>query len=34
MQLVGPEGADYLTIHLAGLLEDEAGFKATLPPDE
>ena len=34
LQLIGPEGADYLTIHLAGLLETEAGFKATMPPEE
>jgi amidase len=32
LQLVGPEGADYLTIALAGLLETEAGFRAELPP--
>ena len=31
LQLVGPEGSDYLTIHLAGLLEKEAGFGAVLP---
>ena len=34
LQLIGPEGADYLTIHLASLLEQEAGLKATLPADD
>ena len=33
LQLVGPEGGDYLTINLAGLLEKEAGFACTLPAD-
>ena len=33
-QLVGPEGGDFLTISLAGLLENEAGFTATSPPQE
>ena len=33
LQLIGPEGADYLTIHLAGLLE-EAGLVSTLPMDD
>ena len=33
LQLIGPEGGDYLTIHLAGLLEKEAGFKAALPAE-
>eukprot|EP01043_Picozoa_sp_COSAG02_P021954 COSAG02_NODE_1127_length_14428_cov_68.304627_3_plen_93_part_00 len=34
LQLIGPEGSDYLTIHLAGLLEQEAGLKATLPAED
>jgi amidase len=32
LQLVGPEGGDYLTIALAGLLETEAGYVTALPP--
>jgi amidase len=31
LQLVGPEGGDYLTVALAGLLEKEAGFVCHLP---
>ena len=32
--MTGPEGSDFLTIHLAGLLEQEAGLRATLPAED
>ena len=32
LQIVGPEGGDYLTIRLAQLLEEEAGFVCEVPP--
>ena len=32
LQLVGPEGADFLTIRLAQLLEEQAGFTCETPP--